>query len=93
MKVDIDSGEVESKQENNLLKSTGQSIQNNTRIQQFVEDEQMDIETQLHDKMDNSDDEIPNYFDQITETMEFTGEVINDRNNMGNAQVQIQPPE
>ena len=53
----------------------------------------MDIETQLHDKMDNSDDEIPNYFDQITETMEFTGEVINDRNNMGNAQVQIQPPE
>jgi hypothetical protein len=51
----------------------------------------MDIETQLHDKMDNSDCEIPNYFDQITETMEFTGEVINDQNNMGIEQ--IKPPE
>ncbi|RIA89817.1 hypothetical protein C1645_183473 [Glomus cerebriforme] len=93
----INPGEVESKQEKNLPENIGKPGQDNVQIQQsFQDDEPMDIETQLHDKIDNSDDEIPNYFDQLTETMEFTGEVITDQNNMGiefNDQVKIQPPD
>jgi len=89
------SGE-ETQQENGLMENMEQLEQNNAQTQQSVEDgEPMNIELQLHDGMENSDDEISNYFDQITETMEFTGEVVTDRN-MGiefNDQIQIQPPE
>lgn len=56
----------------------------------------MDIETRLRDKIDCSEDEISNCLDQITETMEFTGEVITDQNDIGiefNNQAKIQPPE
>jgi hypothetical protein len=71
-----------------------QHIQNDIQMQQSIkDDEPMDIETQLHDKIDYSDDNISNCLDQITETMEFTGEVITDRNGTGiefNNQVKIQ---
>ncbi|GBC05914.1 hypothetical protein RclHR1_00650033 [Rhizophagus clarus] len=93
----IDSGEVESKQENNLENLV--HIQNNNQIQQYInddDDEPMDIETRLRDRIDCSEDEISNCLDQITETMEFTGEVITDRNDIGiefNNQVKIQPPD
>lgn len=90
----IDSGEIESKQE--LLENMEQHIQNNIQIQQSTkDDEPMDIETQLYEKIDYSEDEISNCLDQITETMEFTGEVITDRKDIGiefNNQVEIQPP-
>ncbi|CAB4483959.1 hypothetical protein RhiirA5_365966 [Rhizophagus irregularis] len=90
----FDSDEIESKKE--LLENMEQHVQNNIQIQQSTKDDElMDIETQLHDKIDYSEDEISNCLDQITETMEFTGEVITDRKDIGiefNNQVEIQPP-
>ncbi|CAI2186414.1 908_t:CDS:2, partial [Funneliformis geosporum] len=89
----IDSGITETLQESNLVENPEHLEQNNVQIQQPVEDDDsMSIELQLHDGMDNSDNEISNYFDQ-TETMEFTGEVVNNQK-MGiefNEPIQIQP--
>ncbi|CAG8554021.1 11767_t:CDS:2 [Funneliformis mosseae] len=91
----IDPNITKNLQENNLMESTELEEQNNVQIQQFVEEiDSMNIELQLHDGMDNSDDEISNYFDQ-TETMEFTGEVVNNQKMRieFNEPIQIQPPD